>query len=83
MFCNVEPSSVIESIDAETIYEVPLLMLEEKLDIEILRKTKMPCDTEPDLTKWKEFVYKLKHPEHEVEIGLVGKYVELRMLINQ
>ena len=78
LFCNVEPTSVMESIDADTIYEVPLLMLEEKLDLEILRKTKMPCDTEPDLTKWREFVYKLKHPEHEVEIGLVGKYVELR-----
>ena len=78
LFCNVESTSVIESIDAETIYEVPLLMLEEKLDLEILRKMKMPCDTEPDLTKWKEFVFKLKHPEHEVNIGLIGKYVELR-----
>jgi CTP synthase len=78
LFCNVEPTSVIESIDAETIYDVPLLMLEEKLDIEILRKTKMPCDTEPDMPKWIDFVNKIKHPEHEVNIALVGKYVELR-----
>ena len=78
LFCNVEVTSVIESIDAETIYDVPLLMLEEKLDLEILRKMKMPCENEPDLNNWREFVYKLKHPQHEVNIGLVGKYVELR-----
>ena len=53
-------------------------MLAEKLDIEVLKKTKMPCDTEPNLDTWREFVYKLKHPVYEVEIGLVGKYVELR-----
>jgi len=78
LFCNVNPTAVIESIDASTIYEVPLLMREEKLDVEILEKVRMPKDTQPDLTKWEEFVFKLKHPDKEVTIGLIGKYVELK-----
>jgi len=78
LFCNVSPSSVIESIDAESIYDVPILMREENLDQEILRKTGMPCDTEPDLRDWEQFLYALKHPSGEVNIGLVGKYVELK-----
>ncbi|MCD4665120.1 MAG: CTP synthase [Bacteroidales bacterium] len=77
-FCNVEPSSVIESIDAKTIYEVPILMREENLDTEILRKTMMPLDNQPDLKKWEEFLYKLNNPSVEVNIGLIGKYVELK-----
>ncbi|OQX80871.1 MAG: CTP synthetase [Bacteroidetes bacterium 4484_249] len=77
-FCNVEPSSVIESIDAKTIYEVPILMREENLDTEILRKTLMPFDNQPDLKKWEEFLYKLEHPVDEVNIALVGKYIELK-----
>ena len=78
LFCNVSPSSVIESIDAESIYEVPILMREENLDLEILKKTKMPCDQEPDLVDWEQFLYTMKHPSSEVNIGLVGKYVELK-----
>jgi CTP synthase len=78
LFCNVEVSSVIESIDAETIYDVPLLMLEEKLDVEVLRKLNMPVESEPKLEKWKEFLRKYKNPSREVTIGLVGKYVELK-----
>jgi len=78
LFCNVEPSSVIESIDAKTIYEVPVLMREEKLDIQVLNKTQMPIEGEPDLAKWEEFLFKLKNPKTEVNIGLVGKYVELK-----
>jgi CTP synthase len=78
LFCNVEESSVIESIDAETIYDVPLLMLEEKLDVEVLRKLNMPVESEPKLEKWKEFLRKYKNPSREVTIGLVGKYVELK-----
>jgi len=69
---------VIECIDAESIYEVPILMREENLDLEILKKTKMPCDQEPDLTTWEKFLYTMKHPSGEVNIGLVGKYVELK-----
>jgi CTP synthase len=78
LFCNVEPSSVIESRDAKTIYEVPLMMRDENLDTEVLRKTMMPIDTSPDLQKWEEFLYKLNNPTDEVTIGLIGKYVELK-----
>ena len=78
LFCNVEPSSVIECIDAKTIYEVPMLMKKENLDLEILRKTKVKTKGEPDLESWKKFLYKLSHPVSEVHIGLVGKYVELK-----
>jgi CTP synthase len=78
LFCNVSPSSVIEGIDAESIYDVPVLMHQEGLDVEILKKVKLPYKKEPDLTDWKKFLHKLKNPTHEVTIGLVGKYVELK-----
>ncbi|MEI6576133.1 MAG: CTP synthase [Bacteroidota bacterium] len=78
LFCNIEPSSVIESIDASTIYEVPVLMQEEKLDSEILRKVGITNAKEPELADWKDFLYRLQHPVCEVNIGLVGKYVELK-----
>jgi CTP synthase len=78
LFCNVSPASVIECIDASTIYDVPVLMKAENLDLEILKKTKMPCDREPELADWEKFLYKLKNPLSEVTIGLVGKYVELK-----
>nr|NQU89478.1 CTP synthase [Bacteroidota bacterium] len=78
LFCNVSVSAVIESIDAETIYDVPILMREEKLDIEVLKKLQLPYDTQPDLTMWEEFLRKYKNPSMDICIGLVGKYVELR-----
>ena len=78
LFCNVEPTSVIESIDAKTIYEVPLLMREEKLDVEVLRKLGFPSEQEPEMAKWEEFIFRLKNPKDEVRICLVGKYVELK-----
>ncbi len=77
-FCNVPVSSVIESIDAKTIYDVPLLMREEKLDIEVLRRMGIPPKQEPDLNRWEEFLRKLKNPTGSVNIALVGKYVELK-----
>lgn len=77
LFCNVNINSVIESIDADTIYDVPLLMKKEKLDERVLTKLKLPHKSEGDIDKWKEFLGKLKNPTNEVEIGLVGKYVEL------
>ena len=77
-FCNVKPEAVIESRDAETIYDVPLMMLDEKLDIEILKKTDTPIPKQLDLENWKNFVNNLKHPKGEVNIALVGKYVELK-----
>jgi CTP synthase len=78
LFCNVNPTAVIESIDAESIYDVPLLMLDEKLDVEVLEKTRMPLGNNPELSSWEEFLKRLKNPEKEVVIGLVGKYVELK-----
>jgi len=77
-FCNVKPSSVIESIDADTIYEVPLLMKEEKLDIEVLKKTATPVPDTMDLNNWNRFVNNIKNPKGEVTIALVGKYIELK-----
>jgi CTP synthase len=77
LFCNVEVSSVIEAIDAETIYDVPMLMLKERLDAVVISKLRLPDRREPELSKWKEFLGKLKNPVHEVTIGLVGKYNEL------
>jgi CTP synthase len=78
LFCNIPQNSVIESIDAETIYEVPLLMKKEKLDEVVIKRLKLKSKQEPNLEKWKAFVSRLKNPTDEVHIGLVGKYVELK-----
>ena len=77
LFCNVDINSVIESIDAKTIYEVPLLMQQEKLDQVVLNKLNLP-NTKSDLKDWKNFVKKLKNPKKNIKIGLIGKYVELQ-----
>ena len=77
LFCNVNFNAVIESIDAPSIYDVPLLMLREQLDRTVLAKLKLPTKSEPDLDKWKEFLGKVKNPISQVDIGLVGKYIEL------
>jgi len=78
LFCNVEVGSVIEALDAETIYDVPLLMLKEQLDTTAIRKLRLQDRREPDLSAWKTFLGKLKNPSSEVRIGLVGKYNELQ-----
>ena len=77
LFCNVNVNAVIESIDASTIYDVPLLMLKEQLDRTVLTKLKLSHKNEPDLESWKDFLGRLKNPTSEVRIALVGKYVEL------
>jgi len=77
LFCNVEASAVVESIDVSTIYEVPVRMQAEMLDTTVLRKLGLPPGHEPALEKWNEFLHKLKNPRHNVRIALVGKYVEL------
>ncbi|SMD16475.1 CTP synthase [Pedobacter nyackensis] len=77
LFCNVNVNAVIESIDASTIYDVPLLMMKEQLDKTVLSKLKLAQKNEPDMEKWKDFLGRLKNPTSEVKIGLVGKYVEL------
>lgn len=77
-FCNVKQEAVIESADASTIYEVPLMMLREKLDVITLKKLNITNYDEPDLARWKGFLDKLKYPKSKVTIGLIGKYIELQ-----
>ncbi len=74
-FCNVEIEDVIASLDAESIYEVPLLMQKEGLDARVIEKLELETG-EPELERWINFVERVKHPEHEITIGLIGKYVE-------
>jgi CTP synthase len=79
LFCNVRPNAVIESIDAKSIYEVPLLMVKEKLDELVLTKFRLPAiNNTPDLARWRSFLERLFNPKEEVHIALVGKYVELQ-----
>lgn len=78
LFCNVTQDAVIEAMDADTIYSVPLEMMREQLDEIALRKLELPMGTEPDMSKWKEFLNKLRYPKSKVVIGLIGKYVELQ-----
>ena len=78
LFCNLDPAAVIEARDADTIYDVPLMLQEEGLDKILLKKLGLSAKKEPKLTEWKEFLHTFKHPEGVVNIGLVGKYVELK-----
>ena len=77
LFCNVKQQDVVQSLDAETIYDVPNLMYDEGLDRVVLQKLNLSTDKKPQLIEWNDFVTKHKNPKKEVEIGLVGKYVEL------
>ena len=78
LFCNVKPDSVIEAADAKSIYEVPLLMQQEQLDMIVLKKLNITWFPEPDMSVWKKFLDKLMHPTSKVTIGLIGKYMELQ-----
>lgn len=78
LYCNVSVEAVIEAIDAETIYDVPMLMKKEKLDRVVLQKLGIQKFEDTQLESWEKFLYTLKNPVHHVEIGLVGKYVELK-----
>lgn len=77
-FCNVKQEAVIEAADAPTIYEVPLAMMREGLDVICLKKLNITGYKDPELSKWKEFLDKLKYPKNKVSIGLIGKYIELQ-----
>ena len=77
LFCNVQLNCVIESMDAESIYDVPLLMKKEKLDERVISKLKLTPKNASDMENWKEFLGRLKNPTQEVNIGLIGKYVSL------
>ncbi len=78
LFCNVHVSAVIEAIDADTIYDVPVLMQEEKLDLTVLSKLHLNPREDPDLTAWKSFLSRLRNPKSKVRIALIGKYLELQ-----
>ncbi len=77
LFCNVKKEDVIQSIDAETIYDVPNLMFEEGLDTVVLKKLQLSSEKQPQLIAWNNFLKKHKNPKSTIEIGLIGKYVEL------
>lgn len=77
LFCNVRKEAVVESIDAETIYDVPILMERQHLDRVVLEDLDLPCPDSLDLEKWKDFLNRHKNPKGEVSIALVGKYVSL------
>jgi CTP synthase len=78
LFCNVKVEAVIEAADAASIYEVPVTMMREKLDLICLKKLNITNYQDAELTKWKEFLDKLRHPKSKVTIGLIGKYIELQ-----
>ena len=78
LFCNVKPGHVIQSLDAPSIYSVPLVMQEERLDRLVIEHFGLTDLPEPELGRWKAFLDRLSHPKHEVDIALVGKYVELQ-----
>jgi CTP synthase len=78
LFCNVDSEAVIEAMDAKSIYEVPLLMEKERLDVIVLAKLGLSNDKSPELTVWKKFVNTLYNPAKTVRIGLIGKYIELK-----
>lgn len=78
LFCNVKTEAVIEAMDANSIYEVPLKMLQEGLDVIVLKKLHINGYSAPELSKWKVFLDKLKYPSAKVTIGLIGKYIELQ-----
>ena len=78
LFCNVKQEAIIQSIDLDTIYDVPLMMLDEGLDKVVLDKLKLPSKKPLDLKSWNIFLEKFKNPKYAIKIGLVGKYVELQ-----
>ena len=78
LFCNVKPNAVIEAMDAGTIYEVPLKMLQEGLDVIVLKKLCINGYAAPELSRWRGFLDKLNHPKSKITVGLIGKYVELQ-----
>ncbi len=77
LFCNLDGDSVVQNLDAENLYEVPLMLHQEGLDKLVIKKLGLKCAAEPDLTEWKEIVHTIKNLKHKVKIALVGKYVEL------
>jgi len=78
LFCNVDLKNVIETIDVKTIYEAPISFYKEKLDERVLNYFKNKTKKLPDLTKWKKITSNVLSPKNEVNIGIIGKYVNLK-----
>lgn len=76
LFCNMDKESVIPALDVDTIYEVPLSYSREGLDTQILKHFRMDAPA-PDLSAWENIVHRIKNPEGQVRIAVVGKYTEL------
>ncbi len=77
-FCNVKAGNVIECLDASTIYEVPMMLRDQRFDDVVLEGLDLPTDSVPDLKQWNKFLHNFKNPKQELTIGLVGKYVSLQ-----
>ncbi len=77
LFCNVNVNSVIEALDSDTIYDVPIAMMKEDLDRVVLDKLDLPAPSQPEMRPWRNFLDQLKNPSEELNIGLIGKYTEL------
>lgn len=78
LFCNVAEEAVVQSVDVPTIYEVPLVLQKQGMDVTVLKKVGLEVGETPDLKQWKEFLNKKNAATETVKIGLVGKYVELQ-----
>lgn len=78
LFCNISKDAVIQSLDARSIYEVPLMMQQEELDVVVLKKLGMSHTQQPDLEQWNQFLKRLHAPKKTIQIGLIGKYIELK-----
>ncbi|MCC6914658.1 MAG: CTP synthase [Rhodospirillaceae bacterium] len=78
LFCNVREEKVIPALDVDTIYQVPISYHDEGLDREVLKHFKLPVDKEPDLQRWYDIVERVRRPEGEVTIAIVGKYIQLK-----
>lgn len=76
LFCDVAPEAVIQNMDAETIYEVPLMLAEQGLDDIVISRLGLQCGPR-NMAEWEKIVDTIKHPKHQVNIAIVGKYIQL------
>ena len=77
LFCNIREENVIAALDVENIYQVPIAYSHEGMDRQVCKHFGIECDGDPDLSKWEKIVDIIRHPEGEVKIAVVGKYMQL------
>jgi len=77
LFCNVKPERVIEAMDVDTIYNVPVNYHEGGFDEQVIKYFNLPAAKKPDLTRWRDIVHRVREPESEVTIAVVGKYTSM------